>query len=125
MKSPHRHAWIILPGIALFAALNAANSQTVKAVSAPNAVLSATNIAGLYQMIDPRGYADPLAAAVYLRLLPDGRSRLEGIVVSDLNGSISSRTEIGSFHRTAWAVRQTPSGPELCLMSPANRSALR
>jgi hypothetical protein len=114
MKSPSRHTWITFPVIALLAVFTAANGQTVNSVNAPDAGLSAAKIAGLYQMVDPRGYADPLAAAAYLRLLPDGRSRLEAIVVSDVSGSISSRTEIGDFHRTPWAVRQTQAGPELC-----------
>lgn len=80
----------------------------------PDAGIAAGNIVGLYQMLDPRGYADPLAAATYLRLLPDGRSRLEGVIVSDLGGSIHSTTEIGSYHRNPWTVRSTPAGPELC-----------
>jgi hypothetical protein len=34
----------------------------------------------------------------FLRLLPDGRSRLESVTVSDLDGSIKSMIEIGAFH---------------------------
>lgn len=96
------------------AALSSAGGQTVQPARNTNAGLTAPEIAGLYQMLDPRGHADPLAAATYLRLLSDGRSRLEGVIVSDVNGSISSRTEISSFHRTPWLVRSAPSGPELC-----------
>ena len=99
---------------ALIAVLNTANGQTTQTVREPSARLTAANIAGLYQMLDPRGHADPFAAAAYLRLLPDGRSRLEGVIVTDVSGSISSRIDIGGFHRTPWAVRSTDAGPELC-----------
>lgn len=114
MKYRTRNTWICVPVALLLIAANTANGQGVKAVREPDAGLSASTIAGLYQMIDPRGYADPLAAATYLRLLPDGRSRLEAVVVADMNGSINSRTNIGSFHRTPWAIKLTPAGPELC-----------
>lgn len=68
-----------------------------------------------WRMLELAGVkADPLAAAAYLRLLADGRSRLEAVVVSDVNGSIASRTEVGTFARTPWAVKSTPTGPELC-----------
>ena len=110
----HRTRYTLVLGTALLCALSDANAQSVKAVSSPDAGLSASNIAGLYQMMDPRGYADPLAAAAYLRLLPDGRSRLESVVVSDKNGSINSQTEIGKFPRTPWVVKQTSAGHELC-----------
>jgi len=114
MKYRTRNTWSFVAAVSVLSALNTAKAQGAKSVSAPDAGLSASSIAGLYQMLDPRGYADPLAAAAYLRLLPDGRSRVEGIVVSDVNGAINSQTEIGSFHRTPWAVKQTPAGPELC-----------
>lgn len=102
-----------LAGVFL-AASNSAAAQSARTVHEPNAGLTTTSIAGLYQMVDPRGLADPLAAATYLRLLPDGRSRLEGVMVSDANGSITSRTEIGNFHRNPWAIHSTAAGPELC-----------
>jgi len=114
MKYRTRNTWSSVAAVLFLSALSAANAQDAKSVSAPDAGLSASSIAGLYQMLDPRGYADPLAAAAFLRLLPDGRSRLEGVVVSDVNGSITSQTEIGRFHRTPWAVKQTQAGPELC-----------
>lgn len=113
MKNRTRNT-VVLGTAALLYALGNANAQSVKAISAPDAGLSASGIAGLYQMMDPRGYADPLAAAAYLRLLPDGRSRLESVVVSDANGTITSKTEIGKFHRTPWVVKQTAAGHELC-----------
>lgn len=96
----------------LFGATNTAQGQI--GAKNPDAGFATSNIVGLYQMLDPRGYADPLAAATYLRLLPDGRSRLEGVIVSDLGGTISSTTEIGSYHRNPWTVRSTPAGAELC-----------
>jgi hypothetical protein len=114
MQSRTRNTSSLIAAALLLTALNTADGQGAKAVREPDAGFTASSIAGLYQMLDPRGYADPLAAAAYLRLLPDGRSRLEGVVVSDVNGSINSRTEIGSFHRTPWAISPTAAGPELC-----------
>jgi hypothetical protein len=92
---------------------SAVHGLAAQSVNSPLS-LNTANIAGLYQMLDPRGYADAFTAATYLRLLPDGRSRLEGVVVTDVNGSINSQSEIGAFHRTPWAVRETAAGPELC-----------
>ena len=92
----------------------AAQAQSASAGKTPDAGFTVSNIAGLYQMVDPRGYADPLTAATYLRLLADGRSRLEGVIVSDIGGSINARTEIGSYHRNPWRLRSTPAGEELC-----------
>lgn len=94
--------------------VTATQAQSPRSAKSPDSGITASNIAGLYQMIDPRGYADPLAAATYLRLLPDGRSRLEGVLVSDVGGSISSKTEIGGYHRNPWAIRSTAAGQELC-----------
>jgi hypothetical protein len=114
MQSRQRNIFFVM--VATFStAMSTAGGQTVQPAREPSAGLTARDIAGLYQMLDPRGHADPFAAATYLRLLPDGRSRLEGVIVSDVNGSISSRTEISSFHRTPWLVRSVASGPELCL----------
>jgi hypothetical protein len=113
MKNRTRNTFALVT-VAFLWAVSSTSAQSIKAVASPDAGLSASNIAGLYQMLDPRGYADSLVAATYLRLFPDGRSRLEGVVVSDVNGSISSKTEIGNFHRTPWAVKQTSAGPELC-----------
>ncbi|MFN2604192.1 MAG: hypothetical protein ABR582_15740 [Gemmatimonadaceae bacterium] len=96
------------------ASTTALHAQATQA-AAPNAGLNQRDIAGLYQMMDPRGYADPLTAATYIRLLPDGRSRLEGVIVSDAGGSITARAEIGEFNRSPWSVRRTDVGPELCL----------
>jgi hypothetical protein len=104
----------IIGAITLGVALQAVRAQTTQSVNAAPSDLTSGSVAGLYQMLDPRGYADALTAATYLRLLPDGRSRLEAIMVKDAGGSITSQTEIGTFHRTPWSVRQTPGGPELC-----------
>jgi hypothetical protein len=114
MFSRTRSAFTLLCAATLVAALNSAAGQNAQNVRTPEAGLTAANIAGLYQMLDPRGYADPLSAATYLRLLPDGRSRLAGVHVSDVNGSISSQIEIGSYHRNPWMIRSSAAGPELC-----------
>jgi hypothetical protein len=107
-------AWTLISAAALIGISRPATGQRSQNVREPNAHLTANEIAGLYQMLDPRGYADAFAAATYLRLLPDGRSRLEGVVVSDVNGSIKSVTEIGNYHRTRWTIQRTAAGPELC-----------
>ncbi len=91
-----------------------AQSPSATNIRNPDAGLTVANISGLYQMVDPRGYADPLTAATYLRLLPDGRSRLEGVTVLDINGSIQSKVEVGSYHRNPWQLRDTSAGRELC-----------
>ena len=91
-----------------------AQTQSATNIRNPDAGLTVANISGLYQMVDPRGYADPLTAATYLRLLPDGRSRLEGVIVSDVNGSIQSKIEVASYHKNPWQLRDTPAGKELC-----------
>jgi hypothetical protein len=93
---------------------SSASAQSAQEVRAPDARLTVAAVAGLYQMLDPRGYADGLAAAAYLRLLPDGRSRTEGVIVTDANGAITARTQVGEYHRLPWAIRQTAAGPELC-----------
>src|SRR5437868_5421454 len=86
----------------LFSVAALAHAQIAKPISAPSAGLSAPEIAGLYQMVDPRGVADPITTATFLRLLPDGRSRLEAVMVSDISGAITSRTEVGQYHRDPW-----------------------
>jgi hypothetical protein len=91
-----------------------AEAQSAHAVKAPDSGFTPAQIAGLYQMVDPRGYADVLTAVTYLRLLPDGRSRLEGVAVSDVNGAIAAHTEIAAYHRTPWAIKGSAAGPELC-----------
>ena len=91
-----------------------AGAQSAQVVREPDAGLTVGAVAGLYQMLDPRGYADGLTAATYLRLLPDGRSRLEAVLVADGNGVISARTDVSEYHRSPWAIRRTTAGPELC-----------
>ena len=99
---------------AVILASSTASSQNSRVVREPDAGFTVGTVAGLYQMLDPRGYADALDAATYLRLLPDGRSRLEGVLISDTNGAISARTVIRDFHRSPWIIRRTPAAAELC-----------
>jgi hypothetical protein len=89
-------------------------AQTEQVVHEPDAGFNPAAVAGLYQMLDPRGYADALTAATYLRLLPDGRSRTEGVRITDEQGVIAATTEIGLIHELPWAVRSGAGGKELC-----------
>jgi hypothetical protein len=98
--------WIVIPVLA--------GAQVSIAWQEPSAGFTPAAVAGLYQMLDPRGYADPLAAATYLRLLPDKRSRLEGVIVSDVQGAVSPRVEVGPFAHTPWEIRNATGGAELC-----------
>jgi hypothetical protein len=114
MLSVARTASAVCFVVVVWSAAAPAQVHSTHDVRNPDAGFTVANIAGLYQMLDPRGYADPLTAATYLRLLPDGRSRLEGVIVSDVNGSIDSKIEVGSYHRNPWQLRSTLAGEELC-----------
>jgi hypothetical protein len=122
---PQRSSQMLLPTrgtrTVLFAVVSAfalasatAGAQSAQVVREPDAGLTVGAVAELYQMLDPRGYADGLTSATYLRLLPDGRSRLEAVLVSDTNGTISARTDVGEFHRSPWTIRRSAASPELC-----------
>ena len=53
----------------------------------------------------------PATEVTFLRLLPDGRSRLENVTVRDREGAVVAAVEVGPLHRQRWEVRvPTPLG---------------
>jgi hypothetical protein len=111
-----RNGWARL-AVIVFTALTVVSrvgAQAALAVHEPDAGFTPAAVAGLYQMLDPRGYADALSAATYLRLLPDGRSRTEAVHVVDEQGVLTAFTETGIVHKLPWAIRSGAGGKELC-----------
>jgi len=89
---------------------------TVAARPAPRAT-DATRpamLAGLYRMEAPERVRPaprlrmPVTEVTFLRLFPDGRSRLENLAVTDRAGAVAADVQVGAMHRHPWEV-QTPS----------------
>lgn len=68
-------------------------------------------LAGLYRMEVPdvarpgSRLRRPVTEVTFLRLLPDGRSRLENVTLADRAGSVTAAVEVGPIQRRLWDVR--------------------
>jgi len=77
-------------------------------------------IAGLYWMVPPNVPSTRMLAPgrefTYLRLAPDGRSRLENVTVDARGERVAPNVEVGAWSTEKWRVQAaSPSaGPQLC-----------
>ncbi len=68
-------------------------------------------LAGVYRMEIPEASRPsarlrfPRTEVTFLRLLPDGRSRLENVTLVDEGGTIAARVEVGPTNGEPWRVR--------------------
>jgi hypothetical protein len=106
-------SFVFQVAVAIMLACATASAQTAKAVSV-SAPVRPAGLAGLYRVATPA--MDSSSVITFLRLLPDGRSRLESLHIDTSAGIVRARVEVGAFHRNPWRTKVAAPGasPQLC-----------
>lgn len=91
----------------------------VRSANAQAAIASATmlrpaELAGLYRMVTPS--TDSTSVIHFLRLFPDGRSRMESVRIDASRAPVRARVEVQTFHRRPWGLKTSSASaaPQLC-----------
>jgi hypothetical protein len=81
------------------------------------------DLVGLYRIDNP--VIDATSTIHYLRLMRDGRSRLESVRIDAAGVPIRASVEIGPFHRHPWSVKTLGEGASnLCFERDAAESCM-
>lgn len=101
----------LMSGLFVASPMASARAQTVPVSAVP--VRPAT-LSGLYRLETPS--PDSRSIITFLRLLPDGRSRLELLRIDDVGPTVRAVVEVGPFHRHPWRTKALAPGasPQLC-----------
>ena len=104
--------WLVL---SLAVALPAAGAVASRSPGVPapvgSRVARPAELAGLYRMEVPEAVRPsgrlrfPATEVTFLRLLPDGRSRLENVTLADRGGTVAAAVEVGPVQAEPWEVR--------------------
>ena len=85
-----------------------------QAVAASATPVRPVELAGLYRIENPS--VDSASVIRFLRLFPDGRSRLESVRINAAGAEVRARVTVGLFHRRAWRLNAPSVGAatQLC-----------
>jgi len=112
--------WIYL---VLFAGLLHTSTGTAQVVSASAPLTRSTDLAGLYRLERPSSIAPSTIS--FLRLLPDGHSRVETLHI-DAAQSVRATVKVGRFSSRLWGLKSVSPGasPKLCFDVQGTESCL-
>jgi hypothetical protein len=116
MRVPHSVGFFVLGLVALVFTNTSVKAQASVATN------KAPDLAGLYRIEVPGKVGE--SSIRYLRLLPDGRARVETVLVNTRGAAVNAQAKIGNYSKAGWALKTLEAGlsPQLCLALPEIRS---
>ena len=99
--------------LVLFAGLLHTSTGSAQVVSASAPLTRSTDLVGLYRLERPSSIAP--STITFLRLLPDGRSRIETLHI-DAAQTVRATVKVERFNRRPWGLKTVSPGgsPQLC-----------
>jgi hypothetical protein len=104
-------AWRVAACLSVLVVARPASAQvTPTTISSPRPL----ELAGLYRMESPM--APAMSEILFLRLFPNGRSRVESVVIDTKGESVRTSVKVGGFHRWPWRLKtlQPGASPYIC-----------
>ncbi len=104
-----RHRWllttVVLGAVTITGSALAAGARPARSAERP------AELVGLYRMEAPEAVRPsarlrfPATEVTFLRLMPNGQSRLENVTIADRAGTAAASVEVGPVQAQPWAVR--------------------